>query len=146
MKQFRIQPLMNLAAKNLPREVELTMPAGCTVRVNQYYNYVWFMIEEPKDMKTRVKRNAVIVTEGESVPNDYEYVGYIIGNLLGDSPLLDEEGNQITEEDEDEEAIIDSPETEEEFYASFFPLCVYIAPEKSSRLNDKSWSYLGEKS
>jgi len=148
MKQFKIKPLMNLASKTLPREVEITMPVGGKLRVEQYYNFVWFMLEEPTEPTTEVKRNALIVTEGESVPDDYEYLGYIIGNLIGDSPLLGEDGKELDEEEEEEEEsqIVDSPETEEEFYASFFPLCVYLSPEKPSRLNDKSWKYLGEKS
>ena len=147
MKQFRIKPLMNLAQKTLPREVEVSLPPAGKVRVQQYENFVWLMIEGSEDFETSIPRTIIIVTEGEKIPDHYEYIGNIIGNLLGDSPLYDDDGKEIEEDEEDDETTVSPlPHTDEEFYQAFFPLCAYISPEKPSRLSNKSWSYLGDKS
>lgn len=149
MKQFRIKPLLNLAKKTLLREVEIKVPVGGKVRVQQYENFVWLMIESIEDFENSVERKIIIVTEGEKIPHDYEFIGNVIGNLLGDSPLYDDDGKEIEEGEEDEEdgtTVSLLPHSDDDFYQAFFPLCAYISAEKPSRLNSKSWSYLGEKS
>lgn len=131
MQSFAIKPFFNLDADTYPTEVRVELPRGCDLTVDQIYNFVFFHIGFKVGTETDlVDRRVYLITQGESVPPDYELVGSIVGNERNPSA---EQGEDGTEE---------FPMDEETFYNSLVILNVYIEPERTVTVEDATrWSF-----
>ena len=139
MKQqtFFVKPFFNLNDKKFPAESHIDIPRGATVRVSQYFNFVFFQVYTPVSedavMNTRIIR---LISEGQSVPADWFLIGSVILNEAstnGNDTLLDS--------DEDDVEIIDIPTDPDEFYRLLTMANAYISPELPEKKEFTSWRF-----
>jgi len=135
-KQFSIQPLANLNDESFPTQAEITLPEGCTVECQQYSNHVYLLLHYSTNYKKVHRRSVLFALEGDSIPDDYEYVGGIIAN---EASSADTEGDE-----EDSDDLIEVPADAETFYKMLAMINVYISPESKSITTEKRWSFLGD--
>ena len=133
---FLVKPFFNLNDKEFPAESTVEIPRGATLRVNQYFNFVFFQVYTPVaenlEMNSRTVR---LVTEQQPVPADWALIGSIILNEAttnGSDTLMDE--------DEDGE-IMDIPTDPEEFYRLLTIANVYLSPELPTKKEFTSWRF-----
>lgn len=135
-KQFSIQPLANLSDESFPAKAEITLPEGCTVECQQYSNHVYLLLHYSTNYKKVQSRTIIFVIEGDSIPDDYEYIGGVIANEASSA--------EINDEDDKDDEIIDVPADAETFYKLLTMINVYISPESKSAGAEKRWSFLGD--
>ena len=131
MQSFAIKPFFNLDSDTYPTEVRVELPRGCDLTVDQVYNFVFFHITFKVGTEVDlVSRRVLLITQGESVPADYELIGSIIGNERNPGA------------DQGEEGVEEFPIDEDTFYNSLVMLNVYIEPERTAKIeNANRWSF-----
>lgn len=131
MQSFAIKPFFNLDADTYPTEVRVELPRGCDLTVDQVYNFVFFHVTFKVGTEIDlVPRRVLLITQGESVPADYELIGSIIGNERNPGA------------DQTEEGVEEFPMDEGTFYDSLAMLNVYIEPERTTKIeNANRWSF-----
>jgi hypothetical protein len=135
---FFVKPFFNLNDKEFPADSIVDMPRGATLRVHQYFNFVFFQIYTPvAEVVDMTSRSVRMITEQQAVPADWALVGSVIlneANTSGSDTVLGDN-------DEEDSDLIDIPTDPDEFYRLLTIANVYLSPELPDKKEFSSWRF-----